>query len=46
MTTSIRYFVKTTGPRFQVIDDATGYIVSAFWSLADAQADANTRNGR
>ena len=42
----IRYFVKTAGARFTVIDDATGYTVSAFWSLAEAQADANARNDR
>ena len=40
-----RFFVRTVGPRFHVVDDASGFTVSAFWSLRDATADSNRRNG-
>ena len=41
-----RYFVRTLGAsRFHVIDDATGDVVSAWWSFADAYSDSRQRNG-
>ena len=39
-----RYFVRTVGSRFHVVDDATGFVVSAFWSLVDAVTDSRARN--
>lgn len=38
-----RYFTRTVGSRVHVIDDATGYIAAAFWSLADAMAFIKSR---
>jgi hypothetical protein len=40
-----RFFVRTLGARFHVIDAATGHAVSAFWSHAAAHADSTRRNG-
>ena len=31
-----RFFVRTVGPRFHVVDDATGYTVAAFWTATEA----------
>lgn len=33
-----RYYLRTVGPRYHVIDDATGYAVAAYWTREEAVA--------
>ena len=40
-----RFFVRSAGSRFHVVDDATGYVVAGHWSHWAAFADASARNG-